>query len=44
MAEENLIKSPFGYTSMGYDTAPNSERAVERTGNLVWYKERVRWL
>lgn len=25
---------------MGYDTAPNSERAVEQTGNLVWYRER----
>lgn len=37
---ENLIKCPFGYTSMGYDTAPNSKRAVEQTGNLVWYKER----
>ncbi|KAF2094625.1 alpha/beta-hydrolase [Rhizodiscina lignyota] len=34
LKEENLIKSPFGYTSMWYDTAPNSQRAVERTGNL----------
>lgn len=41
IAEENLIKCPFGYTSMLFDTAPNSKRAVERTGNLVWYKERV---
>lgn len=38
--EENKIKCPFGYTSMWYDTAPNSKRAVETTGNLVWYKER----
>ncbi|CAK3777576.1 alpha beta-hydrolase [Lecanosticta acicola] len=37
---ENRIKCPFGYTSMWYDTAPNSKRAVERTGNLVWYRER----
>lgn len=37
---ENTIKCPFGYTSMFYDTAPNSRRAVARTGNLVWYKER----
>lgn len=32
MRGENLIKCPFGYTSMWYDTAPNSKRAVERTG------------
>lgn len=40
MTEANRIKCPFGYTSMWYDTAPNSKRAVERTGNLVMYKER----
>lgn len=40
MKEENLIRCPFGYTSMWYDTAPNSKRAVERTGNLVFYSER----
>ena len=40
MEEENQIKCPFGYTSYLYDTAPNSNRAVERTGNLVFYKER----
>ena len=39
-AEENKIKCPFGYSSYIYDTAPNSKRAVERTGNLVFYKER----
>ena len=38
--EENKIKCPFGYTSYIYDTAPNSKRAVERTGNLVFYRER----
>ena len=40
VAEENKIKCPFGYTSYYFDTAPNSKRAVERTGNLVFYKER----
>lgn len=40
MQEENLIKCPFGYTSYIYDTAPNSKRAVERTGNLVFYNEK----
>jgi hypothetical protein len=25
---------------MEYDSSPNSERAVQTTGNLVWYKER----
>lgn len=40
MEEENLIKCPFGYSSYGYDTAPNSKRAVERTGKLVFYRER----
>ena len=40
MAAENSINCPFGYTSRIYDTSPNTKRAVERTGNLVWYKER----
>ncbi|KAK4893337.1 hypothetical protein LTR27_008231 [Elasticomyces elasticus] len=40
MQDENLIKCPFGYTSCWFDTAPNSKRAVERTGNLVFYKKR----
>jgi pimeloyl-ACP methyl ester carboxylesterase len=40
MKEENLIKCPFGYSSCWFDTAPSSQRAVERTGKLVWYKER----
>ncbi|KAM3422195.1 hypothetical protein BST61_g2562 [Cercospora zeina] len=39
-APENAIKCPFGYTSMRYDTSPNSKRAAGSTGNLVWYKER----
>lgn len=37
---ENLIRCPFGYTSYIFDTAPNSRRAVERTGKLVFYNER----
>lgn len=40
MREESLIKCPFGYTSFWYDTAPNIKWAVERTGNLVFYRER----
>ena len=40
MSEENHIKCPFSYTSYWFDTSPNSKRAVERTGNLVSYKER----
>ena len=35
---ENRIKVPFGYTSFYWDTEPSSRRAVERTGNLVFYR------
>jgi hypothetical protein len=38
MRPENRITVPFGYTSFYWDTEPSSKRAVERTGNLVWYK------
>lgn len=38
MQPENRITIPFGYTSFYWDTEPSSKRAVERTGNLVWYK------
>ena len=38
MQPENRITIPFGYTSFYWDTEPSSRRAVERTGNLVWYK------
>ena len=34
---ENRIQIPFGYTSFFWDTEPSSKRAVERTGNLVFY-------
>ena len=40
MEPKNRIKSPFGYTSFYWDTEPSSKRAVERTGNLVFYRER----
>jgi hypothetical protein len=38
MRPESRITVPFGYTSFYWDTEPSSKRAVERTGNLVWYK------
>lgn len=38
MKPENRITIPFGYTSFYWDTEPSSKRAVERTGNLVYYK------
>ena len=37
---ENFIQCPFAYSSYWFDTAPNSRRAVERTGRLVMYRER----
>ncbi|TIC99803.1 putative epoxide hydrolase [Colletotrichum higginsianum] len=40
MQEENRIRVPFGYTSFLFDTEPASRRAVERTGDLVFYRER----
>lgn len=36
---QNRISVPFGYTSFWWDTEPASKRAVERTGNLVFYEE-----
>lgn len=38
MQPENRIKVPFGYTSFFWDTEPSSRRAVERTGDLVFYR------
>ncbi|KAK7699522.1 hypothetical protein SLS57_012382 [Botryosphaeria dothidea] len=40
MEPRNRVRVPFGYTSFIWDTEPSSKRAVERTGNLVYYKER----
>lgn len=40
LAEENRIRCPFAYTSFWYDTSPGTKRAAERTGNLVFYRER----
>lgn len=34
----NRVQIPFGYSSFFWDTEPSSKRAVERTGNLVYYK------
>jgi hypothetical protein len=39
-AEENRIRCPFGYTSFAFDTSTGTKRAAERTGNLVFYRER----
>jgi pimeloyl-ACP methyl ester carboxylesterase len=39
---ENRVVAPMGYSSFYFDSAPSSERAVERTGNLVFYRERDR--
>jgi hypothetical protein len=33
-----LNPSLYSYTSFYWDTEPSSKRAVERTGNLVYYK------
>lgn len=38
MEPRNRVRVPFGYTSFIWDTEPSSKRAVERTGNLVYYK------
>lgn len=35
---ENRIVSPFGFTSFYWDADYSAKRAVERTGNLVFYK------
>lgn len=40
----NRITVPFGYTSFYWDTEPSSKRAVERTGNLVFYKGEIPFL
>lgn len=40
MEPHNRITVTFGYTSFFWDTEPSSKRAVELTGNLVFYKER----
>ncbi|KAL3472073.1 Alpha/Beta hydrolase protein [Aspergillus californicus] len=35
----NQVQVPFSYSSFFWDTEPSSKRAVERTGNLVYYRE-----
>ena len=37
---ENRVVAPMGYSSFYWDSAPSSRRAIERTGNLVLYRER----
>ncbi|KAF9871171.1 epoxide hydrolase [Colletotrichum karsti] len=37
---DNRITVPFGFTSFFYDSQPASKRSVERTANLVFYRER----
>lgn len=37
LKKENYIGVPMGYTSFLYDTRPAIKRAVEATGNLVFY-------
>lgn len=38
LGPSNRVQVPFGYSSFFWDTEPSSKRAVERTGNLVYYK------
>ncbi|PVH77163.1 hypothetical protein DL98DRAFT_276226 [Cadophora sp. DSE1049] len=39
MLSKNSITALFGYTSFIWDIEPSSKRVVERTGNLVIYRE-----
>ncbi|KAL4811131.1 Alpha/Beta hydrolase protein [Aspergillus unguis] len=36
---KNYVKVPFGYSSFRYDVDFTSRREVEKTGNLVFYRE-----
>lgn len=36
---ENRIRCPMGYTSYLYDSRPGTRRGVERSGELVYYRE-----
>ncbi|KAF3019809.1 hypothetical protein E8E14_012593 [Neopestalotiopsis sp. 37M] len=36
---ENLIKSPFGFSSFRYDISPVTRRAAATTGNCKWFRE-----
>ncbi|KAF2136977.1 uncharacterized protein K452DRAFT_236661 [Aplosporella prunicola CBS 121167] len=40
LKEENRINVPMGFSNFRWDIGPTSARAVGRTGNLKWYKER----
>jgi pimeloyl-ACP methyl ester carboxylesterase len=39
LAPANRITCPMGFTSYMYDSRPGTKRGVERSGNLVWYRE-----
>lgn len=39
LKNENRIKCPMGYTSFMYDSRPGTKRGVERSGDLVYYRE-----
>lgn len=40
MRPENWVRVPMGYTSFLWDTRPAVREGVERTGRLVFYRER----
>ncbi|KPI40406.1 putative epoxide hydrolase [Cyphellophora attinorum] len=39
LSPANRITCPMGFTSYMYDSRPGTKRGVERSGNLVWYRE-----
>ncbi|KAH9886790.1 Alpha/Beta hydrolase protein [Xylariomycetidae sp. FL2044] len=41
-SKNNLIKSPFGFSSFRYDITPVSRRAAATTGNCKWFREHDR--
>jgi pimeloyl-ACP methyl ester carboxylesterase len=39
ISERNRIKVPFGFMSCLYDSRPGTKRGVERSGDLLFYRE-----
>lgn len=39
LEERNRIRVPLGFLSCMYDSRPGTKRGVERSGDLVWYRE-----
>ena len=39
LRDDNRIRCPMGYTSFMYDSRPGTRRGVERSGDLVFYRE-----